>query len=436
MSIHINNSTQEVIIDNLTVSNPEVYHFLVEREDDLIEEWSTKAFVIGCVGLKQMILTENVDYVEKKFNDFIHQAESVFKNQSDQISEKIDDTFNLGDTNSPLYRMQNLILEYFDTKNGKFKSVIDEYFNEDEGVIRRLLDQTFDMTNTESAFNKLIENIKDISGKDENIIRDMLDPHKTDSPADMLKKEIFEKLKELKERDMDELMKSIQDMRDKEIKDIRDVVLKVEAIEEEKQKGTSKGLDFENLVYESFESITSSNEDIIEHVSEIISKDGKKGDILIDLDGDRKKRIVIECKDSSGYNGKETRTEIKQALENRDASYGIFLFAKQEQIPSNLRPIKITDSYVVTCMENDNHYFAYRLAKIFISQTLESMSETDITKINREIEKIEENLQNISTMQSKVSQIIKSGEYLRLNLQQLHDNTEISINKIQKYSSI
>ena len=436
MSIRINNSTQEVIIDNLTVSNPEVYHFLAEREDDLREEWITKALVIGCVGLKQMVLTENIDYVEKRFNDFIHQAEDIFKNQSDKISEKIDDTFNLEDTTSPLYRMQSLILEYFNTENGTFKSVIDEYFNEDEGEIRRLLDQTFDVTNTESAFNKLIENIKDISGKDEDIIKDMLDPHKTDSPAEMLKKEIFVKIKELKEKDMNELMKSIQDMRDKEIKDIRDVVLKAEAIEEEKQRGTSKGFDFEDMVYESLENITSSHEDTIEHIGKKTSKDGKKGDIIIDLDGDSKKRIVIECKNSSGYSGKETKTEIKQALENHDASYGVFLFAKHEQVPSNLSPIKITNSYIVTCMENDNLYFAYRLAKIFISQSLESISETNIAEINREIEKIEEHLQNISEMQRKASQIIKSGEYLKTNLQLLHENIEFSINRIQKYSQV
>jgi hypothetical protein len=36
-------------------------------------------------------------------------------------------------------------------------------------------------------------------------------------------------------------------MREQELKDIRDVVLKVEAVEEEKQKGTAKGfIIFEN----------------------------------------------------------------------------------------------------------------------------------------------------------------------------------------------
>lgn len=146
--------------------------------------------------------------------------------------------------------MQKFILECFNTKNGKFKTVIDDYFNQDDGEIRKLLDQSFDLTNTESSFSQLMENIKEVSGKDEEIIRDMLDPHKTDSPTEKLKKEIFTKFLELKERDINELMKSIQDIRDKELKDIRDVLLKTKAIEEEKQRGTAKGLEFEELAYD------------------------------------------------------------------------------------------------------------------------------------------------------------------------------------------
>ncbi len=64
------------------------------------------------------------------------------------------------------------------------------------------------------------------------------------------------------------------------------------------------------------------------------------------------------------------------------------------------------------------------------------MNETDMAEINREIGKIEDNIKNISTMQGKVSQIITSGEYLRSNLQQLQNNIEISIKKIETYSSV
>ena len=151
-----------------TVSNPDVFNFLCDK--DKREEWIERALIVGCAGLKQMILTDNVDYVEKKFNDFLQQARDVFKEQSEEVTQKIDDTFSLEKNTSPLYRLQSLILDYFDEDNGKFKVLVDGYFNKDGGEVRKLLDQSFDLKNTDSPFFQLIKNIEEATGKDENTI--------------------------------------------------------------------------------------------------------------------------------------------------------------------------------------------------------------------------------------------------------------------------
>jgi hypothetical protein len=429
VNLIINETSKEIILTDMVISNPDIYSFLCDKENK--EEWIERALIIGCAGLKQMILTDNVDYVEKKFNDFLQEAKGLFHEQSDEVSRKIEDTFSLDKTTSPLYMLQSLILDYFDEDKGKFKRLADSYFDKEEGEIKKLLDQSFDLKNTDSAFSLLIKNIEEMTGKDEDTIKELLDPHKTDSPAEKLKKEIFIKFTELKEQEMKQLSDRIKEIREQELKDIRDVVLKSEAIEEEKKKGTAKGFEFEDVVYESLTEICSSFTDNVKAVGEAVGISSKKGDIIIDVDGDEKSRIVIECKDASNYTVKKTIEEINEAIANRNSAFGIFLFSSKDKMPGKFNSIKITDSYIITYMDNDNLHFAYRLARTFLKRSKAECSEIDTSTILIEAKRIEELVENINTMQTKVSQIVNSANYLRNELQKLYDGVHISINKIE-----
>ena len=119
--VTLNEKNTEVCIESLKISNPDTYNFLRDKEN--LVDWTTKALIIGCVGLRQMILTENVDFVEKEFNKFIAKAKETFEKQADNINEKIETTFSLNNIKSPLFQM---------------KELIDLYFNKDKGQIKRL----------------------------------------------------------------------------------------------------------------------------------------------------------------------------------------------------------------------------------------------------------------------------------------------------------
>jgi len=396
----IDETNGEIQIENLTISNPDTYAFLKDKEN--IEDWTAKALIIGCVGLRQMVLTENVDFVEKEFNNFISKAKEAFKQQTENINEKIETTFSLENTQSPLFQM---------------KELIDVYFNKDKGQIRSIIDETFNVDNKKSALSILIEELKNNSEMDEKKIHDLLDSNKTDSPARQLKEQILEKL---------------NDIREKEIKDIRDQLLKEKAIEVEKERGTNKGFDFEEEVYSTLQTLASHYENTISATGEQRGLDGKKGDICIELEN--KKNITIECKNSSSYtsNSKKCIDEIKLAMSNRKSSFGIFLFAKKEQMPKELSPIKITDKFLVTYYDEDNLYFAYRIARLFaLKETDSSEDGIDFDKISSELNTLEENFRNIDTMQTKASTIINSGEYLKTNLKTLRERLEESVDKIK-----
>ncbi len=397
-SVKLDKENAEVCIENLKISNPDTYNFLKDKEN--LVDWTTKALIIGCVGLRQMILTENVDFVEKEFNKFIAKAKETFEKQTNNINEKIESTFSLNNTQSPLFQM---------------KELIDGYFNKDKGQIRRIIDDTFNLDNKKSALSLLIEELKKNSETDEKTLQELLDPNRSDSPARRLKEQILDKINEI---------------RDKELKDIRDQVLKENAVNLEKQKGTSKGFVFEEEVHRTLQTLASYYENTINLVGDKSGCENKKGDILIELEN--KKSIVIECKDSSGYSAKKTIDEINEAIENRKSSFGIFLFAKREEMPRELCPIKITDKYIVISYDEDNLYFAYRLARLFVLRHREdSEDKVNFEKISSELNTIEDKFKNIDSIQTKVSTIINSGEYVKENLKLVRDSIEGSITKIK-----
>lgn len=396
--VTLNEKNTEVYIENLRISNPDTYNFL--KDKDNLVDWTTKALIIGCVGLRQMVLTENVDFVEKEFDKFLAKAKETFEKQASNINEKIETTFSLNNTQSPLFQM---------------KELIDCYFNKDKGQIKRIIDETFNIDNKKSSLSLLIEELKKNSEMDEEKLQELLDPNKTDSPARQLKEQILNKLNEI---------------RDKEIKEIRDQVLKETAVNLEKQKGTSKGFVFEEEVYKTLQTLASFYEDTISPVGDKAGTESKKGDILIEVEN--KKSIIIECKDSMSYSSRKTLEEIQEAIENRKASFGIFIFAKRDAMPRELCPIKITDKYLITYYDEDNLYFAYRLARLFVLKNRgECEDKVNFDKVSSELSTIEDNFKNIDSIQTKVTTIINSGEYVRENLKTLRTNIDASVTKIK-----
>jgi hypothetical protein len=369
-----------------------------------------------------MVLTENVDFVEKEFNKFLAKTKEIFEKQSSNVDEKIssafnlstenfakqttdlnkkiETTFSLNNTQSPLYQM---------------KELIDSYFNKDKGQIKKIIDETFNIDNKKSALSLLIEELKKNAEMDDERLQELLDPNKTDSPARQLKDQILNKLNEI---------------RDKEIKDIRDHVIQETAVNLEKQKGTSKGFLFEEEVYKTLQTLASFYEDNISPIGDKQGTESKKGDILIDLDNN--KSIVVECKDSMAYSSKKTIDEINDAIENRKASFGVFLFAKREAMPRELCPIKITDKYLITYYDEDNLYFAYRIARLFVLRHRENSDDkVNFEKLSSELSTLEENFKRIDAIQTKVTTVINSGEYIRENLKIVRDGIDESLRKIK-----
>lgn len=462
MGVKLDKESGKVIISDLEISNPEVFALLEDKENP--EEWLLKALAVGSVGLKQMVVTDRVDFVEKEFGKFMNYTRQIFDQQSQKLNEelkeqnkilneqiedqkkafgdridetfsiersdspiakftsKLDSTFDSKNVESPLYQLYQVMGEYFDSESGKLKEMIDHYFSVDEGQMKRMLDGTFDLDNANSPFFQLIEKIKSNSDIEEETIKKLLDPNATDSPAEQMKRQIFEKFADLRERDIKDITERIKEIRTEELKDIKEHLTREEAKSEEREKGTQKGFDFEEKVYEELETFASAYEDKVSRTGDVTAGLGKVGDIVVDVEGG--KRLVVECKNANKNSCKDVTDEVVNALENRNADFAIYLFSDKDKMPGPFQPIKITDSFIITYMGGDNLYFAYRLARILLSQNGDSEGEVDVVKIRKELERVEESVRNVDNMQAKVTSILNSGKYLRDNLDNLKRDVE------------
>ena len=220
-----------------------------------------------------------------------------------------------------------------------------------------MIEKQLDVENNSSSLGKMRVLFEDYFDKKKGKIGELLNPFEENSPIKKLKDEILGKIQEL-----------------------RDEVLKEKSKEEIIEKTSLKGANFEEIVLEQAQDFLSEYEDKVNPCGECLGRTNKIGDLIVDINGDEKKRIVIECKDSSSYSHKKTIDEINDAIENRSAKFGIFLFKSQSQIPSALKPMKITNNYIVTSFDDYGLYFSLRVARLFIEKNNESNKKYLLTK--------------------------------------------------------
>ncbi len=346
-----------VEIVNLIIDDINVYSFLSSVKPEFREEVVKKCIIVGCMGLRNITLSENIDYIQREFNELMNN----FKAQNTELMERLIELFDVENTQSPFGKFKSLFEEYFDLKKGK--------------------------------------------------IGDLLDPFGDGTPIRKLRDELLEKIAELREE-----------------------LIKEKVKEEMVSKTPLKGKGFEDVVYQNVQLICVPYQDTVEYVADKMGKIGKQGDIIIDVDGDTSRRIVIECKDSTNYSSKKVTDEIESAIRNRDAKFGIFLFNRSDQIPTELQPLKITNKFIVTSFENNGLYIAFRVARLFVEKEKEVKEiKIPIDKIQKELEELKRKMMVVQAIHTKLTQIDNASSYIRENIDRLKKDVENTIEKIKEY---
>jgi len=306
-----------VTIKGLRIEDPKFYSRLIELDEEARKNFIERALHVGAVVLQVMETETRVDYVRLEFERMQNRIEaelgSIFSEKGSLL----------------------MTLDQFLGEKGELKRALDDHFGEKGSVIYKILNPDDESTPL---------------GKFRKQLQQELDADREGTAFNKLKNEIDEGFNKVL------------------------TALKVtEAVKEEREKGTAKGLDFENYVYEMLDLMARDFEDTVEFVGNDAGPLGKVGDVLIRVNpiatGSLERSIVVEVKNAPvKMSGKRSfLKELDKAKENRSAHYAIGAI-HESKIPKAVKSFRRFEGEKIICSVPKDDYplaleIAYKMAR-------------------------------------------------------------------------
>jgi len=236
------------------------------------------------------------------------------------------------------------------------------------------------------------EYVDDHFGENGKLVSEVFDPDDDDTPIGRLRTKINSEIQQLR------------------------TDLEVAEKEEEMVESTRlKGEQFEEDLYDLLARIASTTGDRIEQTGEKsgLLGDSKKGDFVIDLNGTPTK-IAVEAKDTY-YSQPKIEEEMEEAIENRGASYGLFVARSIDNVPNHVGWFNEynQNQLVIALSDGEDEAMADELLNIgynwarmrVLEQQAMTGDEFDSSAINEEIDSAERNLKSFQNIKRKCTSI-------------------------------
>ena len=151
-------------------------------------------------------------------------------------------------------------------------------------------------------------------GEDGKLLGELLNPNREGSPLALLKADLNRALGE-----------------------IRDKLGEQEATRQVAGRGTQKGREFEEWCADGLGLAAKASGDMLERTGDEAGMAGasKKGDFVATLAGSGA-RVVFEMKDKDSIGMPEIKRELRAAMDNRDAAYGVLVARKRSSLPDGI----------------------------------------------------------------------------------------------------
>ena len=256
-------------------------------------------------------------------------------------------------------------------------------------------------------------------GEDGILLKGIFDPNREGSPLYKLKTEWQNDLSNLR-----------QDLGIKEKED------------EIKSRTTLKGADFEDHCQDLLEGSAKVFGDIIENTTSMTGKvkRSKKGDFVLTL-ADSSRKITFETKDVGSISANEIRKILDEAIENREASYGVLVAKSVEAFPKSIGWFQEigNDKLVVALGSNSEGSFhdellliAYKWARAKVnSQSLEE-KQVDPEFIETKIEAIKHKIQKFRTIKTECNNIEKASNCIKTTSEALAKEIGMELDDMNK----
>lgn len=375
-----------VIVQEAEIADPEVANYLSEVGPEQRDDAFERALRVGVVTLGLASTTEKEEFVERRFEELRRD----FEDEIDRIENQIEETF--GDDGEVPQTLETHLGE-----DGSLRTHIEHAFGED-GIFAERLDEEL--------------------GEDGERIQDALNPDREDTPTYRLKT-------------------TLQD----QIERLRDKIEEESATEELKQRTTLKGDDFEDNVGQILDNLVYGTSHEVEPTGEVIGEltDRKVGDYVLTL-AETGQRIVIEAKSDQSYTQPKIKAELDDAIENRDADYGIIVFEAESQVPNKVGYFHEFDTDRLSIALSDDEddiepgylRIGFNWARTRLIQTsVDSDTNLDPEAIQSGIEGVESEIESFSTIRSKTTKIRDRANEIDAELDEMQSEIKSQLTDIR-----
>ncbi|MHA1428535.1 MAG: hypothetical protein ACTSQI_21330 [Candidatus Helarchaeota archaeon] len=228
-----------------------------------------------------------------------------------------------------------------------------------------------------------------------------------------------------------------------------------EGEKKERKRGHLKGKDFEDQVYLVLDDIAEKIGDTVDKTGDTIGKipGSKKGDLLITINpkytGNLDKKIVLEVKDEPrSIEGKKgVLPELDEAIENRDAEFGIFVWSEEAEEKSSKTAVEQVGPFrfypptrIVCAIDKDAEEpdwlpleLAYRFARAEVfSQLRGEEAKIDINIVKNIIYKAKNRIKQASNLKRSVSGIETSLVKLKTEITALRTESLAILDELEE----
>jgi hypothetical protein len=330
---------------------------------------------VGLIALRNAGVTLNVDFVAREFERLMHRTDE----SHDRAAAALDVA----------------LRETFAAKDGKLPRTLDQFLGEN-GTLRRLVDDLFDEERRDSAIGRMRTLLSGYFDGDGAIISRMLDPRLAASPLHGFRGEMREMLKDVSDR-----LIRLEAARD--------------ARSDEREKGTAKGLDFEDAVEARLDTLLRGTGDLVEPTGTAVGNSvrSRKGDFLITLDPSSTRglpvRVAVEAKSGRVGLAKLCR-DLDETRRNRDAVVAVAVY-RAGNSPAGCAPFTLHGEHIICELDPDDpddtaFTAAVRLARALALVAVRDHADVvDAAAVRRDLEGIRSQLNAIAGMKSKLTSI-------------------------------
>lgn len=384
-SVSIDEDDTSVTIESLRIEDPDLVNFLSEHEPDQWTEVVTQALTIGTKTMRLMDTSQDVQYVEQRLGDL----EDELTSEVEEFKKELDDKVN-GDLQEAL---NNHVGE-----NGKLQEQIEAAFDEDGAFVDRLDKEL---------------------GEDGERIQSALDPDTEGTPIYRLEERIK-----------------------REIDSVREQIVETETREELRGRTYLKGGDFEDSVQDILANIVRQTSNNVEFTGDTKGEmDRDVGDFVVSL-AETGQRIVLEAKTES-YSTQNIKDEMQEAIQNRDAAYGVFVTDSMENLPRTktgwFHEFPDQNTVVVAMSETDDEEIdpgylriAFNWARMRAVQSHADLgSSFDPEELQSQISEIEEDMSRFKKIRGQCTEIKKSRKSIEETLDDVESDIKGRIGSIE-----